>query len=160
MSLLLLCVITILEIVVFQQVYVNLIMDIVRLQNCAQMANDNCDHIGDKTRTFLFLQSCSVINILINTLNLGFIYVTNSRRRNKNPSPLSVFGLNLSHLRLLVTSWTVFKIIFSALLTSSLLLSGGVNFTSVLLFISLGNVGQFSGAITVIADIFAVQVTW
>ena len=140
MSLLLLCVITILEIVVFQQVYVNLIMDIVRLQNCALTDDDNCDHVGGKSRTFLFLQTCSVINTLINTVNLVFIYVTNSRRRNKNPTPLSLFGLQLSHLRWLVSCWTVYKIIFSSLLTSSLLLTGGVNYTSVILLISLGNV--------------------
>ena len=46
MSLLLLCLITILEIVLFQQVYVNLIMDIVRLQNCAHTSDDNCDLVG------------------------------------------------------------------------------------------------------------------
>ena len=143
-SLLLLCLITILEIVVFQQVYVNLIMDIVRLQNCAHTSDDNCDHVGAKSRTFLFLQCCSVINTLINTVNLVFVYVTNSRRRNKNPSPLSIFGLKLSHWRWLVRCWTGYKIIFSSLLTSSLLLSSGVNLTSVILLISLGNAGQYS----------------
>ena len=137
-SLLLLCMVTILEIVVFQQVYVNLIMDIVRLQNCAETSDANCDHVGAKSRTFLFLQTCSVINTFINTVNLVFVYVTNSRRRNKNPTPLSIFGLNLSHLRGLVKCWTVYKIIFSSLLTSSLLLTGGVNFTSVILVLSLG----------------------
>ena len=155
MSLLLLCVITILEIVVFQQVYVNLIMDIVRLQNCAQTEEDNCDHVGARSRTFLFLQSCSVINTLINTLNLVFIYVTNSRRRNKNPAPLSVLGLHRSHLRWLVTCWTVYKIIFSSLLTSSLLLSGGINPTSVILLISLGNALTLL-AIIVIGNMFTV----
>ena len=144
MSLLLLCLITILEIVVFQQVYVNLIMDIIRLQNCAHTSDDNCDHVGARSLTFLFLQCCSVINILINTVNLVFVYVTNSRRRNKNPSPLSIFGLKLSHLRWLVTCWTGYKIIFSSLLTSSLFLSGGVHFTSIILLFTLGNAGQYN----------------
>ena len=144
MSLLLLCLITILEIVVFQQVYVNLIMDIIRLQNCAHTSDDNCDHVGARSLTFLFLKCCSVINILINTVNLVFVYMTNSRRRNKNPSPLSIFGLKLSHLRWLVTCWTGYKIIFSSLLTSSLFLSGGVHFTSIILLFTLGNAGQYN----------------
>merc|ERR1711874_817366 len=139
-SLLLLCGPTVLEVVLFQEVHVNLIVDIIQLQSCGLSDKANCHIVGRiyESQTGNFLQLCSVINIVINVMNLVFVYVTRSRQRHNNSVPVSVWCLNISTSGRLVTCWTVFKIVFNSVLVCGLLLTGGVTVTSVILISSLG----------------------
>ena len=143
-SLLLLCGLTVLEVVLFQEVHVNLIVDIIQLQSCGLSDKANCHIFGRiyESQTGNFLQLCSVINIVINVMNLVFVYVTRSRQRHNNSVPVSVWCLNISTSGRLVTCWTVFKIVFNSVLVCGLLLTGGVTVTSVILISSLGKGSQ------------------
>ena len=134
-NLLLLGLLTILELVIFQEVDVNLISDIIKVQTCENSPTPNCDTAGPIIR---FLQLCSIINILINVVNLAFVYVTRSRQRNNNSAPVSFLWLNILTLRDILTLWTIYKILFSSFLTCGLFLNGGVNLTSIILISSTG----------------------
>ena len=134
-SLLLLGLLTVLEVVIFQEVDVDLISDIIKVHACEDSEASDCDIGGPVVQ---FLQLCSFINILINLVNIAFIYVTRSRQRNKNPAPVSLYWLDISTLRDILTWWTISKILFSSLLTIDLLLSGGVNWISLILVSSTG----------------------
>ena len=113
-SLVLLVILTILEIILFQQVYVYLILDTILLEKCKRSV---CDLENDgKTGTYYFLVICSVVNLLISCTNLVFIYIVRSRQINKRKEQFSVFCLNVSVIKEIVMCWSLFKITFSVIL--------------------------------------------
>ena len=113
-SLILLVILTILEIILFQQVYVYLILDTILLEKCKKGV---CDLENDgKTGTYYFLVICSVVNLLISCTNLVFIYIVRSRQINKRKEQFSVFCLNVSVIKEIVMCWSLFKITFSVIL--------------------------------------------
>jgi len=118
-SLLLLWVLTILEIIQFHQIYVNLLQEI----HVFQIFQNN-NNVEEKNITANnFLVFCSSVNFFISLAYLAFVYVIQRRIKHNKPSQMSVGCLNFSKLKEIHFVWSTFKIIFSTILLVSFLVS-------------------------------------
>jgi len=118
-SLLLLCVLTILEIIQFHQIYVNLLQEI----HVFQIFQNNNDVEEKNISANNFLVFCSSVNFFISLAYLAFVYVILRRMKHNKPSQLSVGCLNFSKLKEIHFVWSTFKIIFSTTLLVSFLVN-------------------------------------
>ena len=118
-SLLLLCVLTILEIIQFHQIYVNLLQEIHVFQIFQNSNNVEEKNISANN----FLVFCSSVNFFISLAYLAFVYVIQRRKKHNKPSQLSVGCLNFSKLKEIHFVWSTFKILFSTILFVSFLFS-------------------------------------
>ena len=118
-SLLLLCVLTILEIIQFHQIYVNLLQEI----HVFQIFQNNNDVEEKNISANNFLVFCSSVNFFISLAYLAFVYVIQRRKKHNKPSQLSVGCLNFSKLKEIHFVWSTFKIIFSTTLFVSFLVN-------------------------------------
>merc|ERR1712198_167065 len=118
-SLLLLCVLTILEIIQFHQIYVNLLQEI----HVFQIFQNNNDVEEKNTSANNFLVFCSSVNFFISLAYLAFVYVIQRRKKHNKPYQLSVGSLNFSKLKEIHFVWSSFKIIFSTILLVSFLVN-------------------------------------
>ena len=114
-------VLSILEIIIFQQVFVNLLLDLQTLKLCQQNSStcDISNHV--KSSAYYILTLLSVINILLHITNLCFIYVVRSRLKNGRNSSFKIYFLDLPLLSDIVLGWSIFKIFFTLLLLLRLL---------------------------------------
>lgn len=133
-----LLVLAILETVLFQQVFVNLLQDLANLQLCQHSICDISNPI--KTSAYYFLSFCSTINILLHITNISFHYIVRRRQQNGRKKPFSFYCLDITLTRDMVMVWSVFKTIFSLFLFLSLLHKGslslpvGGSLTGILIF--------------------------
>ena len=139
MSLFLLAGLTVIEVILFQQVFIYFLLDLIRLQKCQ---DSGCDNARKPEGTFIyhFLVLLSILNVFISLINLGFIYVTRRRQSHGHKETVSLLCLTVTITRDIHKLWSFFKIIFLLILLLGLISSVGVDWSSMLmiLFVSFG----------------------
>jgi len=118
-SLFLLWFLTILDILQFHEVYVNLLQDI----NIFQIYQNNSDVQDPDISANAFLVFCSSVNFFISLTYLAFVYVIRSRQKHYKPTQFSAACLNFSKLKEIYFVWSIFKILFSIILLVSFLVN-------------------------------------
>ena len=114
-SLLICVLLTLLDILVFQQVYVNLVLDLDMLYQC-QHNSAACDITNPgNSSTYYFLVMCSVFNVFIKLTHITFIYINRSRIKNGRHEELMMFGINFAIIRDIVRVWKIFLLIYSVI---------------------------------------------
>ena len=112
-SLLICALLTLLDIIVFQQVYVSLVVDLDTLYQC-EHNSAACDiNNPEKSSTHYFLVICSVFNVVIKLTQLTFIYINRSRLKNGRHEEFVICGISLAVIRDIVSIWTIFLLIYS-----------------------------------------------
>ena len=137
-SLLLLASLTVIDVILFQQVFVYFLQDLIKLQKCQDSGCDKAQG-PETTLSHRFLVLLSVLNVLISLINLGFIYITRRRQGHGHKDNISLLCVTLPVIRDVHRIWSIFKIIFAFILLLGLI-SSGVDWSSliVILFMSLG----------------------
>ena len=138
LSLLLLAGLTVIEVILFQQVFIYFLLDLIKLQKCQDSGCDNAQE-PEETSIYHFLVLLSVLNVFISLINLGFIYVTKRRQSHGHKDTVSLLCLTFTISRDIHKLWSLFKIIFSLILLLGLI-SSGVDWSSMILilFVSFG----------------------
>ena len=137
-SLFLLAGLTLIEIILFQQVFIYFLLDLIKLQKCQDSGCDNAQE-PEGSSIYHFLVLLSILNVFISLIHLGFIYVTRRRRSHGHKDTVSLLCLTLPISRDIHQLWSLFKIIFSLILLLGLI-SSGVEWNSIILiiFVSFG----------------------
>ena len=137
-SLFLLAGLTVTEVILFQQVFIYFLLDLIKLQKCQDSGCDNAQE-PEGSSVYHFLVLLSILNVFISLINLGFIYVTRRRRSHGHKDTVSLLCLTLPISRDIHQLWSIFKIIFSLILLLGLI-SSGVEWSSIILiiFVSFG----------------------
>ena len=137
-SLFLLAGVTVTEVILFQQVFIYFLLDLIKLQKCQDSGCDNAQE-PEGSSVYHFLVLLSILNVFISLINLGFIYVTRRRRSHGHKDTVSLLCLTLPISRDIHQLWSLFKIIFSLILLLGLI-SSGVEWSSIILiiFVSFG----------------------
>ena len=137
-SLVLLAGLTVTEVILFQQVFIYFLLDLIKLQKCQDSGCDNAQE-PEGSSVYHFLVLLSILNVFISLINLGFIYVTRRRRSHGHKDTVSLLCLTLPISRDIHQLWSIFKIIFSLILLLGLI-SSGVEWSSIILiiFVSFG----------------------
>ena len=137
-SLFLLAGLTVIEVILFQQVFIYFLLDLIKLQNCQDSGCDNAQE-PEGSSIYHFLVLLSILNVFISLIHLGFIYVTRRRRSHGHKDTVSLLCLTLPISRDIHQLWSLFKIIFSLILLLGLI-SSGVEWNSIILiiFVSFG----------------------
>ena len=137
-SLVLLAGLTVTEVILFQQVFIYFLLDLIKLQKCQDSGCDNAQE-PEGSSVYHFLVLLSILNVFISLINLGFIYVTRRRWSHGHKDTVSLLCLTLPISRNIHQLWSIFKIIFSLILLLGLI-SSGVDWSSMLmiLFVSFG----------------------
>lgn len=137
-SLFLLAGLTVTEVILFQQVFIYFLLDLIKLQKCQDSGCDNAQE-PEGSSVYHFLVLLSILNVFISLINLGFIYVTRRRRSHGHKDTVSLLCLTLPISRDIHQLWSLFKIIFSLILLLGLI-SSGVEWSSIILiiFVSFG----------------------
>ena len=138
MSLLLLAGLTVIEVILFQQVYIYFLLDLIRLQKCQDSGCDNARK-PEGASIYYFLVLLSILNVFISLINLGFVYVTRRRQSHGHKETVSLLCLTVTITRDIHKLWSLFKTIFSLILLLGLI-SSGVDWSSMMmiLFVSFG----------------------
>ena len=132
-SLVLLAGLTVTEVILFQQVFIYFLLDLIKLQKCQDSGCDNAQE-PEGSSVYHFLVLLSILNVFISLINLGFIYVTRRRRSHGHKDTVSLLCLTLPISRDIHQLWSLFKIIFSLILLLGLI-SSGVEWSSIILII-------------------------
>ena len=137
-SLFLLAGLTVIEVILFQQVFIYFLLDLIKLQKCQDSGCDNAQE-PEGSSIYHFLVLLSILNVSISLIHLGFIYVTRRRRSHGHKDTVSLLCLTLPISRDIHQLWSLFKIIFSLILLLGLI-SSGVEWNSIILiiFVSFG----------------------
>ena len=137
-SLFLLAGLTVIEVILFQQVFIYFLLDLIKLQKCQDSGCDNAQE-PEGSSIYHFLVLLSILNVFISLINLCFIYVTRRRRSHGHKDTVSLLCLTLPISRDIHQLWSLFKIIFSLILLLGLI-SSGVEWNSIILiiFVSFG----------------------
>lgn len=137
-SLFLLAGLTVTEVILFQQVFIYFLLDLIKLQKCQDSGCDNAQE-PEGSSVYHFLVLLSILNVFISLINLGFIYVTRRRWSHGHKDTVSLLCLTLPISRNIHQLWSIFKIIFSLILLLGLI-SSGVEWSSIILiiFVSFG----------------------
>ena len=137
-SLFLLAGLTVIEVILFQQVFIYFLLDLIKLQKCQDSGCDNAQE-PEGSSIYHFLVLLSILNVFISLIHLGFIYVTRRRRSHGHKDTVSLLCLTLPISRDIHQLWSLFKIIFSLILLLGLI-SSGVEWNSIILiiFVSFG----------------------
>ena len=137
-SLVLLAGLTVTEVILFQQVFIYFLLDLIKLQKCQDSGCDNAQE-PEGSSVYHFLVLLSILNVFISLINLGFIYVTRRRWSHGHKDTVSLLCLTLPISRNIHQLWSIFKIIFSLILLLGLI-SSGVEWSSIILiiFVSFG----------------------
>ena len=137
-SLFLLAGLTVTEVILFQQVFIYFLLDLIKLQKCQDSGCDNAQE-PEGSSVYHFLVLLSILNVFISLINLSFIYVTRRRRSHGHKDTVSLLCLTLPISRDIHQLWSLFKIIFSLILLLGLI-SSGVEWSSIILiiFVSFG----------------------
>ena len=122
-SLVLLAGLTVTEVILFQQVFIYFLLDLIKLQKCQDSGCDNAQE-PEGSSVYNFLVLLSILNVFISLINLGFIYVTRRRRSHGHKDTVSLLCLTLPISRDIHQLWSIFKIIFSFILLLGLISSG------------------------------------
>ena len=137
-SLFLLAGLTVIEVILFQQVFIYFLLDLIKLQKCQDSGCDNAQE-PEGSSIYHFLVLLSILNVFISLINLCFIYVTRRRRSHGHKDTVSLLCLTPPISRDIHQLWSLFKIIFSLILLLGLI-SSGVEWNSIILiiFVSFG----------------------
>ena len=137
-SLFLLAGLTVTEVILFQQVFIYFLLDLIKLQKCQDSGCDNAQE-PEGSSVYHFLVLLSILNVFISLINLSFIYVTRRRRSHGHKDTVSLLCLTLPISGDIHQLWSIFKIIFSLILLLGLI-SSGVEWSSIILiiFVSFG----------------------
>ena len=132
-NLFLLAGLTVTEVILFQQVFIYFLLDLIKLQKCQDSGCDNAQE-PEGSSVYHFLVLLSILNVFISLINLGFIYVTRRRWSHGHKDTVSLLCLTLPISRDIHQLWSIFKIIFSLILLLGLI-SSGVEWSSIILII-------------------------